>query len=384
MLSYRLKIIKMSTVNDILQDQIIHHSAVDLMRIEASERRKVLRMLRDLERDLVSDLATIDPTAPKRTTHQTKRLQALLKQTQDTIKTHMDKVSSIIDTDLINLAAAETAFVAGAMNAALGAEVVSVAMSPSRLRVLARKTLVEGAYPSQWWKKQTQAIQDKFAREMRMGMQRSETIGELSRRIRKNVMPVSRRNAEALVRTSVMAVLNESRRESYAQMGDLIKGYKYVATLDSRTTPYCRAADGTVFRKNYKVAKGPVWVTPPPNHWQCRSVLSPITKSWAELRAQYKGSKKMDKLEPIPPKTRASMDGKVPKDWNYTEWLKNRPKSMQNDILGPKRADLFRAGKIKSMVQLLDQHGNFLTIKELLKAIKNGTLVDPITGRIIQ
>jgi len=758
----------MSTVNEILQDQIIHHSAVDLMRVEASERRKVLKMLKDLERDLVSDLATIDPTAPKRTVHQTKRLQALLKQTQDTIKTHMDKVSGAVDADLITLAAAEAAFVSGAMTAALGAKVVSVAMSPSRLKALARNTLVEGAFPSQWWKKQTQAIQDKFAREMRMGMQRAETIGDLSRRIRKNVMPVSRRNAEALARTSVMAVLNESRRESYDQMGDLIKGYKYVATLDGRTTPYCKAADGTVFKKNHKVAKGPRWVSPPPNHWQCfidpqipvytdkgykpigkikvgdmvlthqgrfrpvtellrqykqtpvvytlnfdvkknisltateehpvlvkrdgkshwvpikdirvgdsvllmadrcscgelkpywlkycrrscgtshyggnwakdpkkrkaaskraseqlrreyekgirdpyaitrkanektrqmiqdgvhpfsgenlgdrrftgadfteeqrkfiskrmkennptfdpevrkkisdstkkrlaenpdlhpnrimakkgfmssleknaaraldrqgicyeaqfpigpyfadfaipslkivleidgdywhtdkereatrdfflkkegwdvfhidektaknqrelyycinrilnnhegmfefmdvevtankswtpkkpkilynfsveedesyvvkgfvvhncRSVLSPLTKSWAELRAQYKGDKRKrkDLLEPIPPQTRASMDGKVPKDWKYTDWLKNQSDSMQNSILGPKRADLFRAGKITSMVQLLDQHGNFLTVKDLLKAISSGTLADPITGRLL-
>ena len=372
----------MTSVNETLQDQIIHHSAVDLMKVETTQRAKVLKMMKELERDLMKDLVEFDPTDSPKTPVQIRRLKALLKQTKLTIKTHINNSDKALEKDLYDLAEAEAAFTEGAMNAAMGAEVASVAISDTRLKAMARRTLVEGEFPSEWWGKQSRSMQDKFAREMRKGMGRAETIGELSRRIRKNVMPVSRRNAEAMVRTSYMAVIQEARRESYAQMTDVIKGYKYVATLDSRTTPYCRAADGTVFSKAYKVVNGPKWVKPPPNHWQCRSTITPITKSWAELESSFKGTKTMDKLDPIPTKTRASMDGKAPRDITYTDWLKKQPKGLQKDILGPGRAALLRDGKITDMAHLLDQSGDLLTIQELKRRIASGDLVDPITGKV--
>lgn len=373
----------MPSINEVLQDQIIHHSAVDLKRIEASQRTKILRMLRALERDLIADLAKTDPTGPQRTVYQQRRLQALLQQTRETIRSRFKKIAKESENDMVDLAGAEAAFVEGAANAAFGVQIASVAMSEARLRSIARDTFVEGEYPSQWWKKQAQSLQDRYVQQMRMGMLRGETLGQLAKRVRDNVMPVSRRNAESLVRSSVMAVLNESRQESYDQMADLIKGFHYLITLDTGTTPYCKAAGGAVLNKEYKVIKGPSWVKPPPNHWGCRSILSPITYSFQELRQRLKGKRTASKLKETSSGTRASMDGKVPRKWEYTDWLKNQSVKIQNEALGPKRAKLFREGKIKSMVQLLDQKGNLLTIPQLKKAIADGTLVDPITGKFI-
>ena len=372
----------MDTVNETIQDQVIHHSATNIMRIEAGQRQGVLKMMKRLEKDLLKQLVELDPTEPKNTAHKMKRLQALLTQTKETIKTHNEAIKGTMEKELYDLAEMESAFTEGAFNAAVGAEVATVAISSNRLKALAGKSLVEGKFPKEWWDKQSAGLREKFSEEMRMGMNRGESLGELSKRLRDNVMPVSRRNADALVRTSAQTVIQEARRESYKEMTDLIKGYKYSATLDTRTSPYCRAADGAILNKDYSVASGPSFVKPPPNHWNCRSSLVPITKSWSELESLYKGTKKMDKIDKIPTKMRASMDGKVPVGTNYTDWLRGRPEAVQNDILGLPRAELFREGKIHDMGQLLDQSGSPLTIKELKSRIASGTLIEPITGKV--
>lgn len=373
----------MSGINDVLDDAIVHHSAVDLMRIEAGQRSEIFKMMTALEKDLVKEVASADITGVQRTTFQKQRLSALLKQSRETINTYIDDYTETAHNDLYDLAEEEVLFTETMFNNALRAPVVSVALSPSRLKSIAGKTLVEGDFPKQWWGKQSRSLQDAFARQMRTGMLRSETIGELARRVRDNVIPTSRRNALALVRTSSMAVVQEARKASYKQVDDILKGYKFTATLDSRTTKICMSCDGAVFNLDYKVRKGPKFCKPPPLHWGCRSTLSPITKSWNELERQYNGTSKMKDLDMIPTKVRASMDGQVPADIKYTQWLKGKSKTFQNEVLGPVRADLFREGRITNMSNLLDQSGNPLTIPELKDAIKRGALIKPIDRKLM-
>ena len=58
----------------------------------------------------------------------------------------------------------------------------------------------------------------------------------------------------ALVRTSVNQVANEASQQVIAaENPDVTQRYRYVATLDSRTSPICRALDGQVF----EYGKGP-------------------------------------------------------------------------------------------------------------------------------
>lgn len=64
----------------------------------------------------------------------------------------------------------------------------------------------------------------------------------------------------------------------------------------------------------------------PPLHPACRSVATP-----------YYG-------EPIG--QRASVDGPVPADTTFRQWLEDQPKDVQNEVLGRTRADAWRAGKL--------------------------------------
>jgi len=98
-----------------------------------------------------------------------------------------------------------------------------------------------------------------------------------------------------LVRTSVNQVANAAANSVYEANLDVTKKYKYVATLDSRTSPICRALDG----KEFEYGKGPQ----PPQHFGCRSTIVPIVDD--------------DILPPSKVAKRASADGPVSAELNY-------------------------------------------------------------------
>lgn len=74
---------------------------------------------------------------------------------------------------------------------------------------------------------------------------------------------------ERFARTKHTEVLNRGRHE-YFQSSGVISGYQYSAILDDRTSDICRGLHG----KKFKAGTEPI----PPMHFNCRSVLIPITK----------------------------------------------------------------------------------------------------------
>lgn len=89
----------------------------------------------------------------------------------------------------------------------------------------------------------------------------------------------------------------------------------------------------------------------------CRSGQVPVLKSHKELGID------LPDIE-VNGRTRASMDGQVPKETSYADWLKNQSLARQTDVLGETRARLMRDGKL-GMDAMYDSKGRFLTISEL-------------------
>lgn len=80
---------------------------------------------------------------------------------------------------------------------------------------------------------------------------------------------------ETLARTNLFEAMNEARFAEFTDpaVADFVEGLEYSAILDDRTTDVCRALDDTRYR-----ADSAVWDRyRPPNHYNCRSVLIPIT-----------------------------------------------------------------------------------------------------------
>lgn len=73
---------------------------------------------------------------------------------------------------------------------------------------------------------------------------------------------------ETYARTKFTEVMNKGRIEFF-ESSKVISGYQYSAVLDDRTTEICRGLHG----KKFKMGDQPI----PPMHFNCRSILVPIT-----------------------------------------------------------------------------------------------------------
>lgn len=81
---------------------------------------------------------------------------------------------------------------------------------------------------------------------------------------------------DTLIRTNTFEALNEARYAEFTdpELAGFVVGLRYAAVLDSSTTEVCTELDGMEFRVDSEV-----WDTyRPPNHFNCRSILVPITE----------------------------------------------------------------------------------------------------------
>jgi len=245
-------------------------------------------------------------------------------------------------------------------------------LDPTTAKVIVDDVLVQGARPITWWKRQGTDLHNKFMDTVRQSMEAGEGIDKLRKRIGGGVidgaqvpgiMKAAKHNAEALGRTAVNKITNEARLRTFEANDDVVKGVKQVSTLDNRTSVICAAYSNKQWSLPDYTPIAPTTLPfngGPPRHFNCRSTLVPILKSWEELGLPFKE---------LTPTTRASMDGQVPADTTFDAFLKKKGTAFQDKLLGPVRARLWRSGKI-SLQQMLDFRGQPLSPEELLALSK--------------
>ena len=88
----------------------------------------------------------------------------------------------------------------------------------------------------------------------------------------------------ALIRTSINQVANTASQQVYEANQDITQKYRYIATLDTRTSAICRALDG----REFDYGKGPM----PPQHFNCLpgdALVLPSGRIAAVYRRRYEG-----------------------------------------------------------------------------------------------
>ena len=176
---------------------------------------------------------------------------------------------------------------------------------------------------------------------VRIGIIEGETTPQIVRRALANegALGISKRGMGALVRTAITHVTAQAREELFAANPQIVAGVMWVSTLDSRTSPICQSLDGEVFEPK----EGPR----PPAHINCRSSTSPILNGQSEVFGD-----------------RASEVGPVPAKTTYQDFLRRMSAADQDDILGPTRGRLFRAGNL-DVDNFVDRTGRRYTLDEL-------------------
>ena len=338
--------------DDKLRDDVLHHT-LNLFRLSASQVTATMRRLKAMEKQLISELAQ-----PLLTDAKKSEIKAVLANAEDIISDYYADIESKLNAGKV----AETVASASrnSLTVALGLEAASMP-TQAYFKSVASDVLIQGSPAKEWWKAQARDTAFKFSAAVRQGLINNETNQQIIGRIVgtravPGVMDIARKHAASLVQTSVQAVANDARLATFRQNSDVVSAIMQVSTLDSHTSDICMAYSGATWDLDGNPLNGsPDFNGGPPRHFNCRSVLVPITKSFRELG--------IDIDEPRAT-TRASDEGQVKADMSFDTFLKRKGEDFQNEMLGEGRADLWRDGKI-TLRDLVSGQGRPLTLEEL-------------------
>ena len=145
---------------------------------------------------------------------------------------------------------------------------------------------------------------DALKEEFMIGALTGKTEKEMTDSINEQFLS-GRNKARRLVRTESSYIHNEAHFQAYKDYG--IEEYRFVATLDLRTSQICRERDGSVYRVNDKK----IGVNAPPMHPWCRSTT-----------IMNLDDETMHNLERFARDPVTGERMKVPADETYKEWHK--------------------------------------------------------------
>jgi SPP1 gp7 family putative phage head morphogenesis protein len=391
----------------------LYKNAIDLNRYSNSVARRVINTYNDIIIDAVDQLRVIDDlAAPVKAA----RLRSILAQLKQSLDGWAGDATELTATELQGIAQLQSEFVTDELRKAMPPGVLRsnintveispqfaqsvVTTDPTQLNVVtlsddlfaavngapqtysltaaqgATITLPNGQVVSKAFRGIATSQAEQFSQVVRNGLLTGETTPSIAKRLigslqfgeeAKTVGQIAAAGGQltqvadnqiiALVRTSINQVANAASQQVYEGNQDITKKYRYIATLDTRTSAICRALDG----REFEYGKGPM----PPQHFNCRSTTVPVI--------DYKA---LD-IPPPPEGKRASMDGQVPGNITYGEWLKKKlPGETEADVirrqqeaLGSK-APYFRRlankyGPTDAMAKLVRDDGSELTLAQL-------------------
>lgn len=337
----------MATVNEALRDFSVARQ-IQVLRASRRETASLLRLYARADDEISARLLRIrDPSSVTG-----RRLLALRDAIRAALERQHEAVRAGLNPFLDDLAAAEAEAAAGALARPLVPIGLDVATPRSSAVVAAmRSRPFEGALLREWIQRLERSDVERtwgtILRGITIGDSTEEivraTVGTRALRFKDGQREVSRRGVRVLVRTAAIHAATAGREAAWQDNADLLLGELYVSTLDGRTTPICQSLDGEVF----PVGEGPM----PPVHIQCRSTRTPVVKGAAELGAG----------------TRASLDGQVPEDLTYEDWLRRRSAAFQDEVLGPTKGKLFRDGGL-SLDRFVNDAGQPMTVADLRRS----------------
>lgn len=356
----------MPTANEILQDEAITH-ALYLQGYTKGTTGKILQLLKRTHNDLVTQLEIQLERLPQNEFN-IARIDALLTPVNALIREAYANITGELQTELKGLSAYETGYQKQLFTSVLPEQIAFITVTGEQAYAAAMARPFQSRLLSEWMAGLETDLAVKVRDAVRMGYTEGQTIGEIVKRVRgtkslkyaDGLLDINYRNAETIIRTAISHTASYARDLSYNNNADIIKGIKWLSTLDSKTTPICQVRDGLIYTAgtHKPVGHSYPWLGGPGRaHMNCRSSSTAVLKSWKELGLN---------ADELSPSTRASLTGQVPDDLTYEQWLKTKGSSLQDEVLGKTRAELFRSGKL-TLDRFYAKDGSVYTLDELRK-----------------
>lgn len=357
----------MPSTNAKLQDKAIDH-AVDLHRYSNGVVRRMVAVLNRSDANIVAQLSVVlgQLDASQFTVE---RLEALLGSVRALNEAAYQQVLAELQPELRALAEYEAGFQARTLTAAVPDPVLvrfpvaSVATEQVYAAALSRP--FQGRLLAGWFKDLPESRMRLVRNTIRAGYVEGKTTADIVRTIKgtkalgyaDGIMDRSRRDVVTMVNTALSHTAQTARAVFTEANKDLVSAVRWLSTLDTRTSEECAIRDGLLYDPDtYEPLGHSVpWLEGPGRlHFNCRSVDTLVTKSWKELGID---------ADEMPASARASMDGEVPADLNYGDWLANQSAARQDEVLGETRGELLRQGV--PMEKFYNDKGQFLTLDQL-------------------
>lgn len=363
----------MPSVNEVLADKVVDH-AIDLDRFSNGVARRMIAILNRADESLSAKLAeallAVDPS-----TFTVERLEVMLASVRELNSQAYAAVFHELQAEMLELAKVEAEYDAALLRNTVPA-VVQVRFPVAgivweQVYAAALSRPFQGRLLSGWASQIEAGRMALIRNAIRMGYIEGLTTAEIVRKIKgtkalryeDGILNRARHELNTIVRTALSHTAATARQMSYDANTDLIKAVKWVSTLDSRTSPQCRIRDGleyTADAKHKPIGHKIPWGGGPGRlHFGCRSTSTPVTKSWKELGIE---------MDDMTPGTRASMDGQVPADLSYAQWFARQSAARQDEIVGPERGKMYRAGEV-TFERFASDNGRWLTLDQIRSRI---------------
>lgn len=355
----------MPSVNEALRDGEIGHQ-VNLSRYSNGVVRRFVALLNRVDPDLLAKLTAAIDALEGEPTFAVERLDALLFSVR-TINAQAYQAAGLeLRDELRNLTDHEAGFQLRLFRSELPELVKIAETNPEQVYGAAMARPFQGRLLSEW----ASSIEaDRMARirdAIRIGIVENQTTPQIVQRIKgtrangyaDGLLEIDRRNAEAVVRTAVSHVAAFTRDRFYQANNDLIKAVVWLSTLDTGTTVICQLRDGKEYTNDTHrpIGHSYPWLGGPgAAHWNCRSSSVAVTKSYRDLGIN---------MDELPPGSRASMDGQVPGETTFADWLKRQSAARQDEILGPTRGKLMREGGL-TLDRFANDKGKWYDLEQL-------------------
>lgn len=335
-------------VNEEIADELTRHQ-IRLQRLSNNTVRKVIATLNRSDARIVERLLSEDVSTLSRT-----RQEKLLRDLRRIVESAYADATGALTIELNALGPYEAEYTSSTIGRVIPVAFETVTPAPEQILAAVNSRPFQGKLLKEVYSELEAGAFRRVRDTIRAGYIEGRTtdqivrdlIGTKTQGYKDGILETGRRQTEAVVRTAVSHTANTARQYVYEENQDLIKGWQFTATLDSRTSLTCMGLDQKIF----PLGKGPM----PPRHFNCRSASTPVVKSFRELGFD---------IDEAPPGVRASMNGEVAADQSYNDWLRKQDTDFQNEVLGEKRGRLFRAGV--SVDRFTNRKGDELTLDEL-------------------
>lgn len=316
-------------------------------------------LLRQLFDDIAAEISRADPNPGDGSVWRRQEIDALVSKIEAKTGDAFDGIYAAVRKAVAEVGGQQSSWAVDLLDSA--AEGAGVDVSRGDVTINYAKSWIDnnplqGELLSDWFDGLGDNVVKSVRRQIQLGLADNETTDDIVRRIRGTsngrggfvggVMDTTSNAAEAIVRTAVNDIANAAHQATWSANSDIAPKWRFVATLDSRTCPICGDYDGQVFDVDDDSA--PV----PPLHVNDRCVSVPVI-DW-------------DALGVDAPKdgTRAATGGPVSSTETYEDWLSDQDAAVQDDILGPARAQLFRDGKV-GLSDLVTGDGRIVRVADL-------------------